>query len=170
MFRANKLDTWVKSKDPELVWDFWNLYNVRASMCIDAMKVSIEYRLYRSKSSYDPQKVDHHTPVSLVQGGKRCLSYLSSQHKPALLLSMALQPATVTWGRICDLVLCWPILIHRVHLSCIKPHNLLLNSFFHVMCIFLSCRIRFCYFYSSSQKWHDPFLLTVLMCFPKYKR
>lgn len=83
----------------------------------------------------------HYTPISLVQGANIASLIFhpsTSQHSYSPRFA---QPAVFTWGRICDLVLCWSIFTHRVHLSCIKPHNLLLNSFFNVTCIFLSCRI-----------------------------
>lgn len=83
----------------------------------------------------------HYTPISLVQGANIASLIFhpsTSQHSYSPRFA---QRTVVTWGRIYDLVLCWSIFTHRVHLSCIKPHNLLLNSFFNVTCIFLSCRI-----------------------------
>lgn len=83
----------------------------------------------------------HYTPISLVQGGKHCLSYLSSQHKPALLFSTICTANSSHLGQNLWLGTLLVNFYTQSTSKLYKPHNLLLNSFFNVTCIFLSCRI-----------------------------
>lgn len=83
----------------------------------------------------------HYTPISLVQGGKHCLSYLSSQHKPALLFSTICTANSSHLGQNLWLGTLLVNFYTQSTSKLYKPHNLILNSFFNVTCIFLSCRI-----------------------------